>query len=227
LAPSKLERLSLRINYQFKNLQHLKQALTHCSVGDVNYERYEFLGDSILSFVIANALFNKFPQESEGQLSRLRSFLVKGETLAKIALEIGLGDYLILGQGELKSGGFRRESILADSLEAIFTAIFLDGGLEASQTVILKLFENRLNDSHLNDDSLKDPKTLLQEYLQGKKYALPTYQLTKVEGEEHSQIFFVLCEVRSLKLQAEGQGGSRRKAEQEAAQKLLNLIKQI
>ena len=130
-----LDRLCRRLNYQFKKPAYLKQALTHCSVGSDNYERFEFLGDSILSFVIANELFNRFPLQSEGHLSRLRSFLVKGEMLAEIAREIELGDFLILGQGELRSGGFRRASILADALEAIFAAIFFDGGIAVAQKV--------------------------------------------------------------------------------------------
>jgi len=219
----KLQRLCRKLNYEFKKPAYLKQALTHCSAGSINNERLEFLGDSILSFVIANALFEKFPAQSEGQLSRLRSYLVKGEMLAKIALELDLGDYLYLGQGELKSGGFRRASILADALEAVFAAVFFDGGLAASQQVILDLYSSRLQDDNLNDN-LKDAKTQLQEFLQAEKYPLPDYVLTKVEGEEHDQIFYISCEVVELKMTAEGQGINRRKAEQQAATQLLEQL---
>jgi len=219
-----VQRLYKHLSYEFKNLNHLKQALTHCSVGVLNNERLEFLGDSILSFVIANALYEKFPDESEGQLSRLRAYLVKGETLAKIALELELGDYLFLGQGELKSGGFRRASILTDALEAILAAIFLDGGITACQNVILHLYKSRLDDPGLNDN-LKDAKTQLQEHLQSKKLPLPEYTLTHVEGEEHDQVFHVRCEVAGLKNTTEGHGENRRKAEQYAAKQFLDNLK--
>ena len=219
-----VQRLYKRLGYEFKVPAYLKQALTHCSVGNINNERLEFLGDSILSFVVANALFEKFPEQSEGVLSRLRSFLVKGEMLAKIAIELELGDYLYLGQGELKSGGFRRASILADALEAILAAVFLDGGFNACQQVILNLYQTRLNDQQLHDN-LKDAKTQLQEYLQAKKHPLPNYTLTRVDGEEHDQVFYVLCEVADLKLSTNGHGENRRKAEQHAAKQLLQKLK--
>ncbi len=220
-----LARLSRRLHYQFKHIKLLQQALTHCSVGSENYERLEFLGDSILSFVIANELLSLFPAYSEGQLSRLRSFLVKGDMLAEVAKEIDLGDFLFLGQGELKSGGFRRASILADSLEAIFAAVFFDGGIEAAQTVILNLFHSRLNATNLTA-CLKDAKTQLQEYLQAHKYALPIYTLTKVEGDEHEQQFYISCAVKGVSFIAQGQGASRRKAEQLAAQSLLTQLQE-
>ena len=218
-----VQRLCKRLDYEFKSLTYLKQALTHCSAGLVNNERLEFLGDSILSFVIANALFEKFPGCSEGDLSRLRAYLVKGEMLAKIAFEIELGDYLYLGQGELKSGGFRRASILTDALEAIFAAIFLDGGFAASQRVILNLYHSRLNDKSLHSN-LKDAKTQLQEYLQAQKQPLPEYILTKIEGEEHDQIFHVLCKIAGLNIVGSGEGDSRRKAEQHAAKELYKRL---
>ncbi len=224
MVPINLKRLCRQIDYEFKNLALLKQALTHCSVGAENNERFEFLGDSILSFVISNALFAQFPEQSEGQLSRLRAFLVKGEMLAEIAAEIQLGDYLYLGQGELKSGGFRRASILADALEAVMAAVFLDGGIEDSKKFILKLYESRLADQCLNDN-LKDPKTLLQEFLQARKKSLPEYKLSKVEGEEHDQIFYVSCTVSGLKESTIGFGPNRRKAEQHAAIQLLKRLK--
>ncbi len=219
-----LERFCRRLNYQFKKPSYLKQALTHCSVGSDNYERFEFLGDSILSFVIAHQLFNQFPLQSEGQLSRLRAYLVKGEMLAEIAKELSLGDFLYLGQGELKSGGFRRTSILADALEAVFAAIFLDGGIDAAQMVILNLYRSRLDDPNLND-CLKDAKTQLQEYLQAKKYALPEYTLTKVEGDEHDQIFYITCSVEGITQASYGNGSNRRKAEQLAAKSLLEHLR--
>lgn len=219
-----LQRFSSRIGYKFKNFALLKQALTHCSAGSKNYERYEFLGDSILSFIIANALFLKFPDKTEGQLSRLRAFLVNGEMLAEIAAEVELGEYLVLGQGELKSGGYRRGSILADALEAVIAAVFLDGGIEASKSLVLSLYHSRLNDEAL-DNNLKDPKTQLQEYLQAQRKPLPDYTLIKVQGEEHEQLFYVNCKVEGLKLSAVGLGPNRRKAEQDAAKQLLQLIK--
>jgi ribonuclease-3 len=218
-----LDRLCRRLNYKFEKPAHLKQALTHCSVGSENNERFEFLGDSILSFVIANELFVQFPLQSEGQLSRLRSFLVRGDMLAEIAKELMLGDFLYLGQGELKSGGFRRASILADALEAVFAAVFLDGGISAAKDVILHLFRSRLDDPNLND-CLKDPKTQLQEFLQAEKYALPEYVLTKVEGDEHNQIFYITCTIQGIKQISYGQGSNRRKAEQLAARTMLEQL---
>lgn len=224
LVPIDLKRLCRRLGYEFKNLAFLKQALTHCSAGSENNERYEFLGDSILSFVIAHALFSKFPEQTEGQLSRLRAFLVKGEMLAEIAAEIELGDYLFLGQGELKSGGFRRASILADALEAVIAAVFLDGGIEESKQLILKLYQSRLDDESLHNN-LKDAKTQLQEYLQAYKKPLPEYSLTKIEGEEHDQIFYVSCKVSGIKEMTIGSGPNRRKAEQDAAIQFLQQLK--
>ncbi|MBN9231571.1 MAG: ribonuclease III [Legionella sp. 40-6] len=218
-----LDRLTRKLNYQFENKAFLKQALTHCSMGSENYERFEFLGDSILSFIIAHELFNRFPDQSEGQLSRLRSFLVRGDMLAELALELGLGDYLYLGPGELKSGGFRRSSILSDALEAVFAAVFLDGGIDAAKAVILSLYQSRLNDPNLND-CLKDAKTRLQEYLQATKIALPEYLLVHSEGDEHEQMFYVKCIVSSLKLETLGEGSSRRKAEQMAARSMLSQL---
>jgi ribonuclease III len=220
----KLNRLCRRLTYEFKTVSFLKQALTHCSAGIQNNERFEFLGDSILSTVISYALFEKFPNQNEGHLSRLRAHLVKGDMLACIALELELGDYLYLGQGELKTGGFRRASILSDALEAVFAAIFLDGGFTEAQRVILHIYETRLNDANLHD-SLKDPKTQLQEYLQAKKLSLPEYALTKVIGEEHDQVFYITCNVPGLKT-THGHAETRRKAEQIAAKKVLQLLKQ-
>lgn len=221
LMQNNLPRLCRRLGYEFKIPAFLKQALTHRSASSKNNERFEFLGDSILSMVISHALFERFPDQNEGQLSRLRAHLVKGEMLAKIALELELGDYLYLGQGELKSGGFRRASTLADALEAIFAAIFFDGGFNAAQEIILKLYHSRLDDPDLND-TLKDAKTQLQEYLQSKKSPLPEYTLINVVGDEHEQMFYVQCVVGSQSTQ--GHAETRRKAEQIAAKQLLQKL---
>lgn len=219
-----LPRLCQRLDYTFTNQNLLKQALTHCSAGSENYERLEFLGDSILSFVIANELFELFPRSTEGELSRLRAYLVKGECLAEIGLEIGLGDFLYLGQGELKTGGFRRASILADAMEALIAAVFLDGGLDKAAALIKKLFCSRLKKEALQNN-IKDFKTVLQEYLQSKKMPLPEYNLLKTEGDEHEQIFNVSCSVRGLGQATHGRGSTRRKAEQEAAERMLHYVK--
>ncbi len=224
MISNNLDRLCRRLNYQFNRIDLLKQALTHRSASNDNNERLEFLGDSILSFVIANALCERFTDENEGHLSRLRSYLVKGERLAEIAMELQLGDYLYLGQGELKSGGFRRASILADALEAIFAAVFLDGGIAASQQLILALYESRLNDNALKN-TLKDAKTQLQEFLQATKLPLPDYVLTHIEGEEHNQIFHITCSIPGVSKKALGLGSNRRQAEQEAAKALLDHLK--
>jgi len=219
-----IRRLCKQLGYEFNNPAYLKRALTHCSAGILNNERLEFLGDSILSSVIAHALFERFPEHTEGQLSRLRSHLVKGEMLALLAQDINLGDYLFLGPGELKSGGFRRASILADALEAVFAAIFLDGGFEVAKRVILHLFQSKLEDPALQS-TLIDAKTQLQEYLQAQKLPLPIYTLNKILGEEHEQLFCVTCDVLKPKNTAQGQGDTRRKAEQEAARLLLDQLK--
>ncbi|MBA2651195.1 MAG: ribonuclease III [Tatlockia sp.] len=224
MVPIDLKRLANRLGYTFKNLSFLKQALTHCSAGSENNERFEFLGDSILNFIISDALFTMFPEQSEGQLSRLRAFLVKGEMLAEIAVEIELGDFLYLGQGELKSGGFRRASILADALEAVIAAVFLDGGIAESKKLLLKLYSSRLADECLNNN-VKDAKTQLQEFLQAQKKPLPEYKLIKIDGEEHDQIFHISCKVSGIKEASLGYGANRRKAEQHAAIQLLQRLK--
>ena len=224
LVANDLSRLCKNLTYQFNDEERLILALTHCSAGSSNNERFEFLGDSILSFVMASLLFEQFPSASEGELSRLRAYLVKGETLAEIAKEINLGEHLILGQGEMKSGGFRRTSILADSLEAVFAAIYLDSGIEASSKVIRHLFRSRLSQDNLSDN-LKDAKTQLQEFLQARKISLPKYELVEVDGQHHNQTFSVSCQVDKLPLKAIGKGASRRKAEQIAAKKYLKLLK--
>lgn len=223
VIPLKNKRLVERLGYQFVRAELLEQALTHRSYGSHNNERLEFLGDSILNFSVAHALFERFPAAKEGDLSRLRAALVKGDTLAEIAREFDLGDFLKLGEGELKSGGFRRASILADALEAIIGAIFLDAGFEVARNVLMAWFQVRLAALSLSHDE-KDPKTLLQEFLQSRKQPLPQYDVVKVEGESHAQMFTVSCRVQALSSATLGVAPSRRAAEKEAAEKMLALI---
>lgn len=224
LVQNDFSRLERRLGYVFSDSNHLRRALTHRSKGSDNNQRLEFLGDSILSFVIANALFEQFSDEDEGKLSRLRAQLVKGETLAVLASEIELGDMLLLGPGELRTGGFRRSSNLADAIEAVFAAIYLDGGIVSAERCILHLFASRLADSSLTEN-LKDAKTLLQEFLQAQKLPLPQYELVLVSGDDHEQTFHVSCVVPGMIEMAEGLGNSRRRAEQEAARALLSMLK--
>ena len=218
-----LSRLCHQLGYRFTNEALLRQALTHCSAGESNNERLEFLGDSILNQVISTQIFQLHPKQSEGELSRLRAFLVKGDMLADIGLELSLRDYLFLGQGELKSGGHRRRSILADALEALFAAIFLDSNLSEAERVILSLYQTRLMDRPLNDN-LKDPKTQLQEYLQAQKLPLAVYEVEQIIGDKHEQIFQTRCHISSLALSTLGQGETRRKAEQESALLMLQKL---
>jgi ribonuclease-3 len=198
-------------------------AVTHRSAGADHNERLEFLGDSILNCCVARLLFDAHGEADEGALSRLRARLVSGETLAQVAGELGLGEHLRLGPGELKTGGFRRASILADALEAILGAMFLDSGFDATTAVIARIMGPRLADLPAAD-TLKDPKTRLQEALQARGIALPVYILTAVAGDPHVQSFTVTCEVPVLGLSAVGEGASRRRAEQLAAAKLLELL---
>ena len=211
------------LGYSFTDPQLIQQALTHRSAGGNNNERLEYLGDAILGFVIANVLYDYFPSASEGQLSRLRAGLVKRDTLARIAREYHLGDYLNLGPGELRSGGHTRASTLADGVEAILAAIYLDGGYEKARQVILEIFSQRLQALNIEDHQ-KDPKTRLQELLQAKKLELPSYEVTVVEGDPHEQIFSVTCKVAELDQQTIGKGSSRRKAEQDAASHVLGRL---
>ena len=213
--------LAGQLGYRFNDPELLQAALTHRSASNRNNERLEYLGDAVLGFVIAEILYRRFPNAAEGELSRLRASLVKRESLADIARDLRLGDYLTLGSGELKSGGYRRESILADALEAIFGAIVLDSGFQASRDCILSLFQSRL-DNLPEAASLKDPKTRLQEYLQARRLSLPAYEVTSVRGRAHNQQFTVICRVAGLDQTSEGRGGSRRKAEQQAAEAMLN-----
>jgi ribonuclease-3 len=217
-----IARLCQALGYAVRDTQLLAEALTHRSAAGRNNERLEFLGDAILNFVIAAELFRSYPQASEGELSRLRANLVKGDTLAKLARELVLGDYLRLGSGELKSGGFRRTSILADALEAIFGAVYLDSDFETCRGLILGLYRYRLAELPAVDE-LKDPKTRLQEYLQARQQALPVYNVLAVSGEAHAQSFTVECYIAGA-LRTIAVGTSRRKAEQEAARQALELI---
>ncbi len=214
------DRLARSLDYEFRDPGLLQAALTHRSAGGRNNERLEFLGDAVLGFVIAQALYEAFPEAREGELSRLRASLVKGESLADIARGLELGQYLKLGSGELKSGGHRRDSILADALEAVFGAILLDGGFEACSTCIRRLFDDRLH--HLPAAAqLKDPKTRLQEYLQARKLDLPAYEVLDVRGKSHEQRFVVECRVPALDRASRGEDRSRRRAEQAAARAML------
>lgn len=212
--------LSNRLTYSFVNTNLLTQALTHRSYSAQNNERLEFLGDGALNFMIANQLYQRFPTLAEGDLSRLRAQLVKESTLSEIALSLDLGDALKLGEGELKSAGWRRPSILADALEALIGAVYLDGGFAAAEALVLQLYANKLNtiDPKAID---KDAKSLLQELLQGKKIAVPEYTVTHLEGEAHAQVFIVECWIKKLNIRTVGEGTSRRIAEQQAAQHAL------
>ncbi len=215
--------LSAKLDYQFSDADLLKTALTHRSAADKHNERLEFLGDSLLGYLIADRLFRQFPDAREGQLTRLRASLVKGETLADIARDLNLGHFLILGSGELKSGGWRRDSILADTLEAVIGAVYLDGGLNACEDLIDKLYQTRLKGLSLSHID-KDPKTRLQEYLQAKKLQLPQYKITAITGDDHNQIFNVSCRIAELPKAVQGEGRSRRHAEQAAAKRVLKLL---
>ncbi|QIQ41846.1 MAG: ribonuclease III [Buchnera aphidicola (Microlophium carnosum)] len=208
------------LGYTFTHKDLLKQALTHRSASSKHNERLEFLGDSILSFVIANALYQHFPYIDEGDMSRMRATLVRGNTLAEIAYEFDLGEYLKLGQGELKSGGFRRESILANTVEALIGSIYLDSNIKTVEELILKWYEKRLENISPGDTQ-KDPKTRLQEYLQSKHLSLPVYFIVEVYGEAHNQLFTIHCKISIISEYLIGTGSSRRKAEQDAAQKAL------
>jgi ribonuclease-3 len=209
--------------YVFLQPALCQAALTHRSAGSRHNERLEFLGDSILNCSVARMLFDAHPEADEGALSRLRATLVSGETLAQIAQQLMMGEHLRLGPGELKSGGFRRASILADALEAMLGAIFLDSGFDATAAVVQRLMGTRLSTLPAAD-LLKDPKTRLQEALQARGLALPVYTLTAVAGDAHAQSFTVTCDVPVFELAAVGEGGSRRRAEQLAAAKLLELL---
>ena len=222
---SALPTLTKRLGYSFSDEDLLEQALTHRSVGSVNNERMEFLGDGILNFVIAEVLYCQFPSYPEGDLSRLRAHFVNGETLADIARELNLGDYLRLGAGELKSGGFRRSSILADVVESILGAVYCDAGFDECRNLILRLYATKLKNIP-GPQSLKDAKTQLQELLQSRKISIPVYKVLKVSGKSHEQTFSVECAIESMKITSQGEGHSRRKAEQCAAEAAIEIVQQ-
>ena len=220
---STLGRLERKLGYTFRDQELMLLALTHRSFAGRNNERLEFLGDAILNFIAGEALFERFPQAREGQLSRLRARLVKGETLAVLARGFELGDFLRLGSGELKSGGFRRESILADALEALIGAIYLDAGMQAARERVLAWLEGEMQALTLVDTN-KDPKTRLQEFLQSRGGELPQYEVVDVHGEPHCRTFFVQCSIALLSEVTHGQGVSRRIAEQVAAAAALTAL---
>ncbi len=211
------------IDYVFNDNALLDTALTHRSAASNNNERLEFLGDSVLGLVISTELYKLFPEIDEGVLSRLRASLVKGETLAELAKEINLGEYIQLGSGELKSGGFRRASILADAFEAVIGAVYLDGGIQAATIFILSQYKVRLNNVNPAEVS-KDPKTRLQEHLQARNLPLPVYTVISIDGESHQQTFTVKGQVKVIEHEIKGSGKSRRIAEQQVAQKILDLL---
>lgn len=205
------------LGYAFKRPELLRQALTHRSFGSPNNERLEFLGDSVLNCAVASCLFRLYPKLSEGELSRLRAHLVKEQTLAEIARRLNLGKQLVLGEGEVRSGGADRPSILADGLEALLGAVYLDGGFPAAEEMVSSLYNGYLE--NIDPQTMgKDPKTLLQEYLQGRRLALPQYSIVSTTGEAHKQLFQVECLIQDLDIRSLGKGHSRRSAEQNAAQ---------
>ena len=223
---SPIDKLERKIGYQFNDADLIHLALTHRSAAGKHNERLEFLGDSILSFVIADDLYHRFPKVNEGDMSRMRATLVRGHTLAELGREFELGDYLKLGPGELKSGGFRRDSILADAVEAIIGAVYLDSDTEVVRRIILSWYQSRL-DAIQPGVSQKDPKTRLQEFLQGRRNPLPVYTVTNIKGEAHNQEFMVECEVAGVDKPVIGKGTSRRKAEQAAAETALEQLSNV
>lgn len=216
-------RLEQALGHQFSDASLLLTALTHRSHSLPHNERLEFLGDSILNGVIARQLFDRFPTLSEGDLSRLRANLVRQDSLHQLALQLSLGSFLRLGEGELKSGGSQRPSILADTLEALFGAVWLDAGFDAASAVIAGLYTQMLA-AIVPGQAIKDAKTRLQEHLQGRRLALPKYSLTATAGEAHVQQFRIACEIDALRIRTEGSGGSRRAAEQMAAERALERL---
>ena len=216
-------RLQRALGYEFQDPDLLTLALTHRSVGRRNNERLEFLGDSVVNHIIAEAIFQRFPDVREGDMSRMRASLVRGDTLAELARELELGSYLLLGPGERKSGGHRRGSILADALEAVAGAILLDGGMDRCRECVLGWYRSRLEQTSLGD-AKKDAKTQLQEFLQGRGKPLPEYELLGAVGEDHDQQFRVACRLPDPSLVVEGSGRSRRKAEQSAARAALERL---
>ncbi|CAK0769646.1 RNase III [Gammaproteobacteria bacterium] len=215
--------LARALGHHFADGELLAHALTHCSAGGTHNERMEFLGDALLGYLIAEALYHRFPEANEGELTRLRSTLVRRDTLAQIARSLELGSYLTLGCGEIKTGGFRRDSILADTLEAVIAAVYLDGGLAACRALVLRLIEPFLS-GLCAPEQIKDPKSRLQEYLQARRLPLPVYTVLSVTGTEHDQIFRVECFLDALPEPSPGTGPTRRRAEQDAARQALEIL---
>ncbi|HSG90536.1 MAG TPA: ribonuclease III [Pseudomonadales bacterium] len=216
--------LEERLGHVFADGSLLELALTHRSrSGSRNNERLEFLGDAFLGFVVAAELFDRHPGSQENELTLIRASLVRRRTLAELARELSLGDFLLLGQGELRSGGFRRDSILADAVEALIGAVLLDGGEAPARALVLSMLGTRLDDARPGVVA-KDPKTRLQEFLQGKGEALPEYRIAEVHGSDHDQVFVVECRVATRDLSVAGRGASRRAAEQQAAQDTLEML---
>jgi ribonuclease-3 len=221
---SKLIELSTKIGYSFKDIKLLKLALTHRSADPTHNERLEFIGDGLVNLIVGEALYLRHPTEPEGELSRWRASLVQRETLAEIGAQWELEKYVLVGPGEKKTGGHERPSTLANAVEAIFGAIYFDAGFEATKAIILKTYGARLANFSIQNIQ-KDAKTLLQEWLQGKQYQLPKYHLLEVTGKDHNAIFKIECRLHELALSGFGEGTSKRKAEQAAAQSTLMLLK--
>ena len=219
----RLQQCADKIGHQFEKVELLLTALTHRSAGAAHNERLEFLGDAVLNLFITKELFNRFPESDEGHLTRRRAALVRRETLAQIARQLDLGEFLSLGEGELKSGGNRRASILANALEAIIGAVYLDAGFESCSQTLSRLYGAMILDDAM-DTAAKDPKTRLQEYLQARRLPLPVYHLKATEGGPHQQLFVVECETTALPGTWQGRGGSRRAAEQAAAEQVLSQL---
>lgn len=224
-SDQRFRRLCTALDYSFSRFELLRQAVTHRSFGAPNNERFEFVGDSILNYTVARMLFDHFPKLSEGELSRLRANLVNQSTLAEIAQQLKLGDYLYLGEGELKSGGFNRPSILADAVEAIFAAISFDADFMAAERVVRRLYQERVVAIDPSKHA-KDAKTRLQEALQARRLSLPRYSILSQSGEAHEQSFRVQCDLAELGIITTGDGVSRRGAEQQAADAALLLLEQ-
>lgn len=218
------QELARKLGYQFNDEKLLKLALTHRSACEENNERLEFLGDSIVNFIMAEALYHQFVHAQEGDLSRWRATLINRDTLGDLARGFDIGRYMILGQGELRSGGGERASILSCTMEAVIGSIYLDGGFDKVRECVMRWYQPLLaNLSHASNH--KDPKTQLQEYLQRKHRHLPVYAVEEIVGEAHQQVFHVSCVVAGVKTKVMGQGSSRRKAEQDAAEIMLGILK--
>ncbi|GGY06366.1 ribonuclease III [Paludibacterium paludis] len=222
---NRFRRLLAALDHEFARPELLRQALTHRSFGTPNNERFEFIGDSILNYTVARMLFDRFPALTEGELSRLRANLVNQGTLAEIAHELAIGDFLFLGEGELKSGGFNRPSILADAVEATFAAISFDADFLEAERVVRRLYASRVESIDPKSHA-KDAKTRLQEALQARKLPLPRYRILSQNGEAHEQWFVVACDLGDIMIETHGEGGSRRAAEQQAAEKALAELEQ-